>query len=114
MVSSLTSAGLFLFSVVHQDLLPFPTRRSSDLVRTRSVDVWRDGISFAGGGGRARAIRTRGARFGVLHSRRSEEHTSELQSPCNIVCRLLLEKENREQRRAKIFQYSSSRWYQGT
>src|SRR5256885_5264545 len=26
-----------------------------------------------------------------LH-RRSEEHTSELQSPCNLVCRLLLEK----------------------
>src|SRR5256885_11347000 len=31
----------------------------------------------------------------VLHRRsrrRSEEHTSELQSPCNLVCRLLLEK----------------------
>src|SRR5256885_3655441 len=30
----------------------------------------------------------------VLRSaiRRSEEHTSELQSPCNLVCRLLLEK----------------------
>src|ERR1022692_3603935 len=28
------------------------------------------------------------------HSHRSEEHTSELQSPCNIVCRLLLEKKN--------------------
>src|SRR5205807_3203542 len=27
----------------------------------------------------------------VVH-RRSEEHTSELQSPCNLVCRLLLEK----------------------
>src|SRR5256885_12048819 len=26
---------------------------------------------------------------------RSEEHTSELQSPCNIVCRLLLEKKIR-------------------
>src|SRR2546426_9370760 len=26
------------------------------------------------------------------HSQRSEEHTSELQSPCNLVCRLLLEK----------------------
>src|SRR5256885_13329187 len=26
------------------------------------------------------------------HPRRSEEHTSELQSPCNLVCRLLLEK----------------------
>src|SRR5688500_19370276 len=25
---------------------------------------------------------------------RSEEHTSELQSPCNLVCRLLLEKTN--------------------
>src|SRR5256885_2437812 len=29
-------------------------------------------------------------------TRRSEEHTSELQSPCNLVCRLLLEKKNRE------------------
>src|SRR5688500_19682113 len=28
----------------------------------------------------------------VVESQRSEEHTSELQSPCNIVCRLLLEK----------------------
>src|SRR5256885_6041828 len=26
------------------------------------------------------------------HRVRSEEHTSELQSPCNLVCRLLLEK----------------------
>src|SRR5256885_15676348 len=26
------------------------------------------------------------------HQDRSEEHTSELQSPCNLVCRLLLEK----------------------
>src|SRR5256885_7765837 len=28
----------------------------------------------------------------VVHGDRSEEHTSELQSPCNLVCRLLLEK----------------------
>src|SRR5256885_11641083 len=27
-----------------------------------------------------------------LHKLRSEEHTSELQSPCNLVCRLLLGK----------------------
>src|SRR5256885_7932723 len=34
---------------------------------------------------------------------RSEEHTSELQSPCNLVCRLLLEKKkpNRVQRHAQ-------------
>src|SRR5256885_6720088 len=29
---------------------------------------------------------------------RSEEHTSELQSPCNLVCRLLLEKKKQTQR----------------
>src|SRR5205807_7992555 len=39
-------------------------------------------------------------RDGPSHSssprvRRSEEHTSELQSPCNLVCRLLLEKKKR-------------------
>src|SRR5256885_6789668 len=28
---------------------------------------------------------------------RSEEHTSELQSPCNLVCRLLLEKKKKSQ-----------------
>src|SRR5256885_10015473 len=31
---------------------------------------------------------------GILSRRRSEEHTSELQSPCNLVCRLLLEKKS--------------------
>src|SRR5256885_11638365 len=32
------------------------------------------------------------AGFPVCDEIRSEEHTSELQSPCNLVCRLLLEK----------------------
>src|SRR5688500_19971623 len=31
----------------------------------------------------------------VGYAVRSEEHTSELQSPCNLVCRLLLEKKKR-------------------
>src|SRR5256885_11108755 len=30
--------------------------------------------------------------------RRSEEHTSELQSPCNLVCRLLLEKKKNKRK----------------
>src|SRR5256885_6480063 len=34
----------------------------------------------------------RGVHVGDLALHRSEEHTSELQSPCNLVCRLLLEK----------------------
>src|SRR2546426_11217654 len=34
-----------------------------------------------------------GSWFGLgMKGQRSEEHTSELQSPCNLVCRLLLEK----------------------
>src|SRR5256885_7966956 len=32
---------------------------------------------------------------------RSEEHTSELQSPCNLVCRLLLEKKKHQTRRPR-------------
>src|SRR5256885_3379736 len=32
----------------------------------------------------------------VLMQERSEEHTSELQSPCNLVCRLLLEKKKND------------------
>src|SRR2546426_9308752 len=40
---------------------------------------------------RASASRSRFAR-----KYRSEEHTSELQSPCNLVCRLLLEKKKRK------------------
>src|SRR5256885_2466060 len=47
---------------------------------------------------------------GVTHADRSEEHTSELQSPCNLVCRLLLEKKNRLSRRRhkyrqQLYQY---------
>src|SRR5256885_7018715 len=44
------------------------------------------------------------SRLGMSHSSsigmhamaRSEEHTSELQSPCNLVCRLLLEKKKKK------------------
>src|SRR2546426_1588698 len=40
-------------------------------------------------------------------AKRSEEHTSELQSPCNLVCRLLLEKKNRPQ----LYQYNEKYQY---
>src|SRR5256885_3103145 len=33
---------------------------------------------------------------------RSEEHTSELQSPCNLVCRLLLEKKKKMSTRNRV------------
>src|SRR2546426_5938225 len=35
------------------------------------------------------------AAIGPVAAMRSEEHTSELQSPCNLVCRLLLEKKKK-------------------
>src|SRR2546426_9462996 len=35
--------------------------------------------------------------FDKIEQARSEEHTSELQSPCNLVCRLLLEKKKRNE-----------------
>src|SRR2546426_6203403 len=46
-----------------------------------------------------------GAHQTVFSGWRSEEHTSELQSPCNLVCRLLLEKKKKTTSRIKL-QYS--------
>src|SRR2546426_5606835 len=40
---------------------------------------------------------------------RSEEHTSELQSPCNLVCRLLLEKKKKQVKHAPIDAYIDAR-----
>src|SRR2546426_1640508 len=40
----------------------------------------------------AAIVHSHNAEFALDGERRSEEHTSELQSPCNLVCRLLLEK----------------------
>src|SRR6266850_4189577 len=49
-------------------------------------------LCAARGGGRTAGAR---AHRLALHGR-SEEHTSELQSPCNLVCRLLLEKKKKK------------------
>src|SRR2546426_7736580 len=38
----------------------------------------------------------------TLAQPRSEEHTSELQSPCNLVCRLLLEKKKKKKEKKHI------------
>src|SRR5256885_7162475 len=58
---------------------------------------------------RAHEIRFRGvvspaesSTAGLLQELRSEEHTSELQSPCNLVCRLLLVKKNEARARLRI------------
>src|SRR5205807_10500721 len=83
----------------HLTLFPYTT-----LFRSRRDRLCRRGRHVAAprGHGRARGHHRRrlrrqdltGAHRRDAHARerRSEEHTSELQSPCNLVCRLLLEK----------------------
>src|SRR5256885_8789873 len=61
-----------------------------------------DALPICGGGDRSPDLERQqpqerlgsGLRLPILALPRSEEHTSELQSPCNLVCRLLLEKKN--------------------
>src|SRR2546426_9269845 len=45
------------------------------------------------------------------HSGRSEEHTSKLQSPCNLVCRLLLEKKKKKTAVVAIIHTHEPRFY---
>src|SRR5437016_11371520 len=47
-------------------------------------------------------------RLGAAGDRRSEEHTSELQSLTNLVCRLLLEKKNNTNVLSILINFSSS------
>src|SRR5256885_9106656 len=63
---------------VKGDDLPDPAAVVRDAEARQALEV-----AWYGGGRR---------RVEVVTGTRSEEHTSELQSPCNLVCRLLLEK----------------------
>src|SRR5690348_17634173 len=97
----------FLYHSRHpRDLHSFPTRRSSDLsskvpcppvsgwplpVRSRNPQPWRC-RTCAPAGNRARPC-------GTHQLPRSEDHTSELQSPVHLVCRLLLEKKKQTNKR---------------
>src|SRR2546426_7372857 len=92
----------------------FPTRRSSDPLNEPKLKVLEQEIKQAGAAAElTRKMRLPDVSFGVEGrqysgdgefrsgmftlrfslpwANRSEEHTSELQSPCNLVCRLLLE-----------------------
>src|SRR3989454_5488848 len=58
---------------------------------TRQLKIVDGGMGFASQNDR----RLHFGLGGAARVDRSEEHTSELQSPCNLVCRLLLEKKKR-------------------
>src|SRR3989454_4592842 len=72
-----------------QALLKADTVALSQLVADDFVEISRLGML------RTKADNMREIASGTLRLTRSEEHTSELQSPCNLVCRLLLEKKKK-------------------
>src|SRR5688500_19187735 len=91
----------------HRDPHSFPTRRSSDLAAAGRIEehavhghasdrqLHRRSVARAA---EVRAVRHHARRCWKPGLQRSEEHTSELQSPCNLVCRLLLEKKKKKKR----------------
>src|SRR5688500_19320793 len=88
---------LFIFSqyLHHRYLHSFPTRRSSDLKNTAHALLRggaRQALDRIDGNGEDKGHEKHEAVDAIERAARSEEHTSELQSPCNLVCRLLLEK----------------------
>src|SRR5207237_5843687 len=94
-----------------QDLHSFPTRRSSDLVSTRAITCTETCASLLptmsasvnpSANHRFPQVQQGSIRhrekcglIGRWAAARSEEHTSELQSHLNLVCRLLLEKKKK-------------------
>src|SRR5256885_12008472 len=85
--------SLFFFLMIRRPprstLFPYTT-----LFRSLFVDVGEPDTGRAAG--RAEALRDGIDQDVAQRLGRSEEHTSELQSPCNLVCRLLLEKKKNQ------------------
>src|SRR5438046_3675908 len=82
----------------HRDLHSFPTRRSSDLAVAGELKRLTR-ILFVEKFGETKEFKKNKEIAQYLQSKlRSEEHTSELQSLTNLVCRLLLEKKKQKKR----------------
>src|SRR2546426_2016386 len=96
-VSSVDSFFFFLMirRPPRSTLFPYTTLFRSSLLPSRSSLFNIPGAWSSCGKLKYLGPRTRGRKADdeILEAR-SEEHTSELQSPCNLVCRLLLEKKN--------------------
>src|SRR5256885_5144937 len=89
-----------IYTLSLHDALPI-WRAAADL-RRRAADArlrlrGRRGAGDTRGGRQARRLQRRHGNRDI--GARSEEHTSELQSPCNLVCRLLLEKKKKTHNR---------------
>src|SRR5688500_19892947 len=96
------TSTLFPYTTLFRSLLRFSGGRNFDGIEeeegregggAEEAEGEGEGEEAGGGeeGGREVGVEEEGEGGG---GGRSEEHTSELQSPCNLVCRLLLEKKN--------------------
>src|SRR5256885_8387973 len=88
-----------IYTLSLHDALPIFEDRGSGLgdeVLEKIFEPWFTTKASGVGLGLALARRAAEEHGGTLTAeKRSEEHTSELQSPCNLVCRLLLEKKKK-------------------
>src|SRR5205085_5666996 len=104
--------SLFFFSQSrhHRHLHSFPTRRSSDLLQATflvkdamTLKDWTERFDNVVDSGLFHVFsdddRRRYVEGLATVLKRSEEHTSELQSQSNLVCRLLLEKKKKENKK---------------
>src|SRR5690348_17793039 len=83
-------------------LFPYTTLFRSGLPPTESLSAHRVAVPRSNPMSRAGSLaanRTIAVTF--FSNSRSEEHTSELQSPVHLVCRLLLEKKKKKQKKTK-------------
>src|SRR5256885_5659812 len=97
---AITSVVVFFFlnDTATTEISPLPLqRRSSDLTMPNGTQIPISAtllsVNQSGGNGSVNAEgEVESGTKASTAAKRSEEHTSELQSPCNLVCRLLLEK----------------------
>src|SRR5256885_3678755 len=95
---------VFSFGTELRNLGPAFAQADADAMLERANAAIAD---FGGGtrlGSSLGELRRLHARHRVSGLVRSEEHTSELQSPCNLVCRLLLEKKKNYQCSVNVVQ----------
>src|SRR2546426_9269272 len=92
-------------------LFPYTTLFRSEVARElgRERGLAFDGILSHSGHAYRTTNRREAAR---VAEERSEEHTSELQSPCNLVCRLLLEKKKKKDKVHETLTIALREWYE--
>src|SRR6266498_4420833 len=81
------AAAVGIATAMRADDVGTPLHRDMGVHIVRGVEPWRIFAQYMG------------RRDGPTHGRRSEEHTSELQSRPHLVCRLLLEKKKKQKTR---------------